>query len=51
VLGFAAAKIKRKWFKTSPAAVKSICKSMPKTFTKTLTPTKRQMNLILKNCF
>jgi len=51
VLGFAAAKVKRKWFKTSPAAVKSVCKSMPETFTKTLTPTKRQMNLILKNCF
>lgn len=51
VLGYEAAKIKRKWFKISPTRVKSICKNMPKTFTKTLKPTKKQLKLMLKNCF
>jgi len=51
VLGYEAVKIKRKWFKVSPTTVKSICKNMPKTFTKTLKPTNKQLKLMLKNCF
>lgn len=51
VLGYEAAKIKRKWFMVSPTRIKSICKKMPKTFTKTLKPTKKQLKLMLKNCF
>jgi hypothetical protein len=51
VLGYQAAKIKRKWFKNSPSRVKSIYNSMPKTFTKKFVPTKKQMQLLLKSCF
>jgi len=51
VLGYDVTKITRKWFKKSPTRVNSIYKSMSKTFTKTLKPTKKQTNLILKNCF
>ena len=51
VLGYQAAKIKRKWFVSSPTRVKTVCKNMPKTFTKTLIPTKKQLKLMLKNCF
>jgi hypothetical protein len=51
VLGYEAVKIKRKWFVVSPSRVKSVCKNMPKTFTKILKPTNKQLKLMLKKCF
>lgn len=51
VLGLEAAKIKRKWFKRSPSRIDKINKSMSTSFTKDLKPTKRQLNLLLKECF
>jgi hypothetical protein len=51
VLGYEAAKLKRKWFKTPPSRTSIIFDNMPKTFTKTLKPTKKQLKLLLETCF
>lgn len=51
VLGYAAAKLTRKWFKTPPSRTSKVYKNMPKTFTKTLKPNKKQLKLLLETCF
>lgn len=51
VLGFEASKKKRKWFKVSPSRIKKIYSSMPKKFTKSLKPTKKQLRDMIKSCF
>ena len=51
VLGYEAAKIARKWFKTPPSRNLKIVSNMSKTFTRTLKPNKKQLKLLLENCF
>lgn len=51
VLGYAAAKLTRKWFKTPPSRTSLVFNSMSKTFTKTLKPNKKQLKLLLETCF
>jgi hypothetical protein len=51
VLGYSAAKVTRKWFKTPPSRTSLVFNSMPKTFTRTLTPNKKQLKLLLETCF
>jgi hypothetical protein len=51
VLGYQAAKLKRKWFKLAPSRTNKIFTNMPKTFTKSLIPSKKMLNLLLENCF
>jgi hypothetical protein len=51
VLGYEAAKIKRKWFKTSPEGINKVLSNMPKTFTRTLKPSKKMLKLLLDACF
>ena len=51
VLGYEAAKLKRKWFQTSPSRVLKVFNSMPKTFIKSLKPSKKQLDLLLQTCF
>lgn len=51
VLGYAAAKINRKWFKRPPSRLNPVYSSMSKTFTKSLTPNKKQLQLLLEHCF
>ena len=51
VLGYEAAKITRKWFKTPPSRTNIIFQNMPKTFTKSLKPSKKQLELLLITCF
>ena len=51
VLGYEAAKIARKWFKISPSRTLSVVDNMSKIFTRTLKPNKKQLKLLLENCF
>jgi hypothetical protein len=51
VLGYAAAKINRKWFKKPPSRLNAVYSSMSKSFTKSLTPNKKQLQLLLEHCF
>jgi hypothetical protein len=51
VLGYQAAKTKRKWFKLPPSRTSKVFSNMSKTFTKSLKPTKKMLNLLLENCF
>lgn len=51
VLGYAAAKLTRKWFKTPPSRTSLVFNSMSKSFTRTLKPNKKQLKLLLETCF
>lgn len=51
VLGYSAAKLNRKWFKKPPSRLDVVYESMSKTFTKTLTPNKKQLKLLLEHCY
>jgi NAD-dependent dihydropyrimidine dehydrogenase PreA subunit len=51
ILGYEAAKIKRKWFKTPPYRTSKIFSNMPKTFTRTLKPSRKMLKLLLETCF
>lgn len=51
VLGYAAAKLTRKWFKTPPSRTSLVFNSMSKNFTRTLKPNKKQLKLLLETCF
>lgn len=51
VLGYEAAKLKRKWFKMPPSRTSKIFSNMPKTFTKSLKPSKKMLKLLLETCF
>lgn len=51
VLGYEASKKVRKWFKIAPSRIEKLYKSMPKKFTKSLKPTKRQLKIMIESCF
>jgi hypothetical protein len=51
VLGYQAAKVKRQWFKLPPSRTNKVFSNMPKTFTRTLKPSKKMLKILLETCF
>ena len=51
VLAYEAARVTRKWFKTAPSSVNKVFSNMPKTFIRTLKPSKKMLKLMLESCF
>jgi hypothetical protein len=51
VLGYEAAKLTRKWFRVPPSRITDVFRNMPKSFTRTLKPSKKQLQLMLESCF
>jgi hypothetical protein len=51
VLGYAAAKVKRKWFKIAPSRTEKVFSNMSTSFTRTLKPSKKMLKILLETCF